>query len=259
MLPAFDIFGRTVSAYQIFAIIGILTAGIWACRTAAHRGLDDNDMIIVLLVAGGGVILGGHLLYGVTQIPYFRLFSAVRSVREFFLAIYILFGGSVFYGGLLGGTLAALLTIRAKRLPRGTYFDILTCAAPLFHAFGRVGCFLGGCCYGIESSFGFLYQHAIVESANGVRRFPVQLLEAAINLLLFLLLSRLLKRKKFEGHLACIYLLLYPVCRFFLEFLRGDAYRGFLLGLSTSQWISIILFAGAILWLTARRFRPKTS
>lgn len=77
---------------------------------------------------------------------------------------------------------------------------------------------------------------------NDVERFPVQLLEAALNLGLFFLLYYLLNKGKLKGGLFALYLGLYSVIRFLDEFLRGDAYRGFFLGLSTSQVISIILF-----------------
>lgn len=117
-------------------------------------------------------------------------------------------------------------------------------AIPLFHVFGRVGCFLGGCCYGLPSAWGFVYRYSPVAEANGVSRFPVQLVEAAWNLVLFLLLARLQRRGR--DRLLPLYLALYAPARFLLEFLRGDAYRGIFLGLSTSQWISLFLFPAAL-------------
>ena len=90
--------------------------------------------------------------------------------------------------------------------------------------------------------------------ANGVARFPVQLVEAGLNFGLFFLLWTLLRKRRLPGRLLLLYLLIYPTYRFFLEFLRGDAIRGFLLGLSTSQVISLLLLAGsALIWLRCRR------
>ena len=66
--------------------------------------------------------------------------------------------------------------------------DVAALASPLFHIFGRLGCFLSGCCFGVESSVGFVYHHCLIEEANGVSRFPVQLVEAFANLFIFLLL-----------------------------------------------------------------------
>lgn len=252
MFSGIEFLGKTISIYQICAIIGIFIAGIWACRMAAKKGLDDNDMIVVLLLCGVGAVIGSHLLYGMTQISYFSAFRQIGGVKDFFRVLYAIFGGSVFYGGLLGGALAGFLCIRKKRLALGIYSDILICAVPLFHFFGRLGCFFSGCCYGIPSEIGFIYHNAIVESANDVRRLPVQLLEAAVNFMLFFWLRHWLIRGKHAGKLVGYYLLLYPCCRFFLEFLRGDEYRGFLFGLSTSQWISLVLIICSVFLLRVK-------
>ena len=108
------------------------------------------------------------------------------------------------------------------------------------------------------------YTHLLVEAANGVRRFPVQLVEAGFNLLLFVVLAWLLKKGLCKGKLFLLYLLAYSAGRFVLEFWRGDAYRGFLFGVSTSQWISILLFVAAgcaLLWQGLRakkRMQPAS-
>ena len=102
-----------------------------------------------------------------------------------------IWGGSVFYGGLLGGILAGAVYLRRKGAALGLWASLTAPAIPLFHVFGRVGCFLGGCCYGLPSAWGFVYRYSPVAEANGVSRFPVQLVEAAWNLVLFLLLARL--------------------------------------------------------------------
>ena len=101
-------------------------------------------------------------------------------------------------------------------------------SVPLFHAFGRIGCFLVGCCYGVESSIGFTFHNSIIESANNVNRFPVQIVEALFNLILFFCLYNFFKHKKFKGYLLNIYFIFYPVFRFIIEFFRADSYRGFL-------------------------------
>ena len=90
-----------------------------------------------------------------------------------------IWGGSVFYGGLLGGILAGAVYLRRKGRPLDLWASLTAPAIPLFHVFGRVGCFLGGCCYGLPSAWGFVYRYSPVAEANGVSRFPVQLVEAA--------------------------------------------------------------------------------
>ena len=251
MVPNFSFFGKTFAIYPILALIGIFVSGIYACHTAKKRGYDDNDMIIFLLVSGIGTFLGMHLLYGITNLPMLLKLlqtpGAIDSWNSFLNFIITIFGGSVFYGGLLGGIAAGVLYGKKKKLSLSAWSDMVAPAVPLFHVFGRIGCFLGGCCYGVESTFGFVYQYSLIAEANGVTRFPIQLVEALWNLLLFLILSRLLQKNRFPGRLFCIYLLTYAPARFLLEFWRGDALRGIWLGLSTSQWISLLIIIGALL------------
>lgn len=122
-----------------------------------------------------------------------------------------IWGGSVFYGGLLGGILAGAVYLRRKGRPLDLWASLTAPAIPLFHVFGRVGCFLGGCCYGLPSAWGFVYRYSPVAEANGVSRFPVQLVEAAWNLVLFLLLARLQRRGR--DRLLPLYLALYAPAR----------------------------------------------
>ncbi len=251
MFPYITVFGRVFTLYMIMSLIGIFVAGIFMCRLTKKRGLDDNDTIVLLLFSAIGVLLGGHILYGITNIKYIPYIFSAESFKEFVNAVTLVFGGSVFYGGLLGGLLAGAITIKLKKHEFAVFSDMAAVVIPLFHAFARVGCFLSGCCYGIESKFGFtVHNNTLVEGINGVSRFPVQLLEAILNVLLFLLLwymyNRSLTSNALKGKIMPIYLLLYSVIRFFDEFLRGDEIRGFLFGLSTSQLISIILFAVSV-------------
>lgn len=262
MFPYFMLFDRMITTYFLMSLIGIFAAGLFACRLTRKRGLDDNDTIIVLLFAAIGVIAGGHILYGITN---YRLIPAVfhaETFTQFIQAVNAAFGGSVFYGGLIGGILVAYITIRLKKLDLSVFSDMLAVVIPLFHSFARVGCFLGGCCYGIESSFGFVaHGNTLVPAVNDVSRFPVQLLEAFLNLLLFFLLYYIYKKSlnntALQGKILLLYLICYPVIRFFDEFLRGDEIRGFIFGLSTSQFISIILFSVAAVWLWVLAVKEK--
>lgn len=253
MLPTFELFGKTLSTYAVTATIGILLSGFFACRRARKAGLDVNDMIMVLIWAGIGVLIGGHTLYGLTNLDMvaalFQNFDKIKTFSQFIKVTSYVLGGSVFYGGLIGAIISASLYIRRKKLPFPEFADIFAPAAPLFHTFGRIGCFLGGCCYGKECDIGFTYTNSLIPDANGVSRFPIQLLEAAFNLTLFLILFAFLRKGIFKGKLFYIYLCSYSVGRFLLEFGRGDELRGFLLCFSTSQWISICLFiiSGTIL------------
>jgi phosphatidylglycerol:prolipoprotein diacylglycerol transferase len=244
MFPFITIIGRTIGMYQIAMLAGIFAAGVYVCRLCAMNGYDDNDGIIFLLLISIGVFTGGHVLYSIVNYQIFiniiKNITNINSFKNFLNAVYLIWGGNVFYGGLLGGILAAIIIFKKK--PQYRYLlDFVVPAIPLFHFFGRIGCFLAGCCFGIESSFGFTFHQSIVGEANGVNRFPVQLLEAFINIILFFILDFFRRRNLFRQNTIYIYLLLYAIARFFIEFLRGDAYRGLIFFLSTSQVISILI------------------
>jgi phosphatidylglycerol:prolipoprotein diacylglycerol transferase len=231
-------------------LCGIFAAGIYACVITKKEGHDDNEAIVFLLITCIGVFFGGHILYGLVNyhavISFIENLSIVESFQEFRSIFIYAFGGSVFYGGLIGGIAVAFFYIR-KRDNLRYLVDIAAPAIPLFHFFGRIGCFLGGCCFGVESSFGFTITHGLIDEANGVNRFPVQLLEALFNGILFFVLAKMRKTGRFKDRLLYVYLLMYSTGRFFIEFLRGDDYRGKWLFLSTSQIISLLIFGIAII------------
>lgn len=255
MLPYFNIFGAQFSTYTICTLVGILVSGFYVCRTAKKRGQDDNDFIVFMIISAVGVLIGGHILYGITKYPIIvelitNWSKYVTNFEDFIGCLSVIFGGAVFYGGLLGGMVAGIIYGKIKKFDMNVFSDICAPMVPLFHCFGRIGCFLGGCCYGIESPIGFtVHNNELVYGLNDVNRFPVQLLEAGLNLLLFVALHYLLKNNKLKGKLFATYLICYAVIRFFDEFLRGDSYRGYWFGLSTSQLISIVIFVGAIIYI----------
>jgi phosphatidylglycerol:prolipoprotein diacylglycerol transferase len=254
MLPPFQILGKVITGYGIAVTIGLLVCFFFLTRQAKKTLGGDGDALLVLLFAGGGAFLGGHLLFGIVSLLTVGYFPTITSFDGFLRFMNDFFGGSVFYGGLICGIIAALITIKVMKLPFYPMADLLTTLIPLFHCFGRIGCFLGGCCYGIPSEIGFTFRHSIVQAANGVNRFPVQLVEAAFNLSLFFVLFSLFKREKFRGKLLFLYLSCYSVARFFLEYLRGDTVRGeWAIGLSTSQIISIALLIIGVAGLIIRK------
>lgn len=246
--------------YALCGAIGGLLAGWLFCRLLVKRGQDDNDGIFVLLFVGLGIVLGSHLLYGLINIQYWGLIFKVSSARELFSLLALLFGGGVFYGGLIGGLVCSLLYIKRKKLDAVVFSDCGAVCIPLFHAFARAGCFFAGCCYGIESEWGFASAaNPYVPEVVGVQRFPTQLLEASLNLLLFAVLFSLRNKKVLRGRMLCVYLMSYSVIRFFVEFLRGDAVRGIWLGVSTSQWISCGLFLLSTSFLLVSLRKKRTT
>ncbi|MCL2138036.1 MAG: prolipoprotein diacylglyceryl transferase [Treponema sp.] len=226
-------------------ILGLFTCSIYSCVLANRRKYNCVDLIIFIMLLLIGVLAGSRLLYAAVNykniIYVFENIDKINITGNIFDVFRFIFGGSVFYGGLIGAILAGLIIIKKNDKYR-KYIDIVTLNIPLFHFFGRIGCFLGGCCYGIPCKVGFTYTHNPIIEANGIVRFPAPLFEALFNVCLFFLLNYLFKKRKIENALIYVYLIIYSTGRFFIEFLRGDAYRGFLFGLSTSQIISIIVF-----------------
>lgn len=263
MFPIVSIFGKTVTTYALLAIAGGLLCGFLFCRRIRKRGLDDNEAIVFLLICALGSLIGGHLLYALTNLQFVPVLLAAKDPHEAIAALNLIFGGSVFYGGLLGAIAAGFAVIRIRKLNAEIYLDEMAPLVPLFHAVARVGCFLGGCCYGIACPIGFTaHGNPLVPAVNDVCRFPVQLLESLCNLILFIVLYRLLlcpkTAERLRGRFFYLYLAAYAVIRFSDEFLRGDEIRGFVLGLSTSQFISILVLIAALIgWITKRKKAAK--
>ena len=253
MFPQIEVLGYNVGSYGLLAVVGCLVSGVILAYLLKKRSLMFEDGIIFLLIVMAGVLVGGHLLYAVTNFKYIPLLSEKVEFEIWIKRLAQIFGGAVFYGGLFGGMLAGFIAGKVLHLDIKLWSDLMTPIIPVFHTFGRIGCFLAGCCYGVESEFGFIvHNNEYIPSINGVVRFPVQLLEAGCNIVLatvmFYLLSKRDGNEKLQGNLIYIYLISYGVIRFADEFLRGDEIRGFVGFLSTSQFISIIsVTASAIL------------
>ena len=246
------------------AVLGFAACFLVGSRLARRYGIDVYDFALVSIAAGIGLAIGASLLYCLTNIRL--LIGAFSHYHEIgregvWAVIKYCFSGFVFYGGFIGGGIGILAYTKYSKTMRGHrdhLLDIYAVLVPLFHAFGRVGCFFGGCCYGVESEFGFtVHNNTINPAINDVSRFPIQLVESACNLLIFLFLLWLFKKSVLENRLIYIYMLIYPVVRFITEFFRGDEIRGFFFGLSTSQWISIFLFVFALIMLPVKTKRMK--
>ncbi|WP_370767696.1 prolipoprotein diacylglyceryl transferase [Ruminococcus sp.] len=244
---------------------GFMTGlGILACflvikfiTMKRRKNIEGYRYVIIGVVGGICGFIMAHIVFAVAQheklyFVFTHLDRVFSSFTMFALYAMDIFGGMVFYGGLIGACIGAYISMKTQRLDVRSYSDTIVPCIPLFHAFGRIGCFLAGCCYGVESDFGFVYRHSLIESANGVRRLPIQLIESGENIVIFIVLLFLLCRCKNlkNGILIWIYGLIYPVLRFINEFFRGDiSERGYFGALSTSQWLSIFIFAFSLFML----------
>lgn len=264
MLPSIVLSDNiSIPLYGPVFLVGFLIAYLIALKTASKYGVGKEDLTFCTVYAGIGLLVGAKVLFFLSKLPniiinfdiYKRLFEL-----DWMAALNYAFGGLVFYGGLIGAVLGGYRYCYHFKLPFVPYTDIYAPLIPLIHGFGRIGCFLGGCCYGIEyhgfGSVQFPYNEFIPE-LDDVPRVPVQLIEAGMNFIFSGILFLLIKKKKFKpGQAMGIYLIYYTIARFLLEMLRGDKTRGEWGLFSTSQLISLILLPLGII-LIRGKWLPK--
>lgn len=176
-------------------------------------------------------------------------------------------GGFTFYGGLIGATLASWWLFKRDRFPFWKALDMAGMMVPIGLGFGRLGCLLAGCCFGAPTSSGFSLtfpgrspasdwqaREGLIDNhlLPSLPVHPTQVYESglAFAIAAFHILY-LHGRKRFDGHVFVSFLVLYGFGRFALEFLRSDDRGGFF-GLSTSQWVSLVM-VGVAVWLWRER------
>lgn len=223
----------TIYGYGLMIAIGIIAAYLNTERLAKKNGLDPDPVFNILVIGVGFGIIGAKLLYYITILD--EIIANPKLLLNFT-------EGFVVYGGIIFGILGALLYCKKKGLP---FFNYLDCAAPsiaLAQGFGRIGCFLAGCCYGtqMDSPISITFTNSSY-APNNVPLFPSQLVSSAFDFLHFFVLCALLKRNKQPGKIGAFYLVFYSIGRFIIEFFRGDLARGSVGSLSTSQFISVFV------------------
>jgi len=230
--------------------------GLALARALNRRdGRGDEDLLDLAVWIMLGAVAGARVLYVIVEWPEFWGPEAPESlVARLFGMAAVWRGGLVYYGGLAGAFATALVYLRSRRLPVWSYGDVLAPGLALGQVSGRLGCWFNGCCYGRPSgTFGVVFP-AI---GDNIPRLPTMLYESAFCLALAAFLTWFWRRKAYAGQVFWLYVLLYAVWRFGIEFLRGDAERGVLVSaaLSPSQWISLVAAAAALAMLAA--LRPK--
>ena len=244
----FALFQREIPLYGLFVMIGGVAALLVALLLIKKVNLEFFDFMCCVGFIIIGAFVGAKLLSILTSLKLIITFFVVVQPPLMEGLFMIMQSGFVFYGGLIGGLIALVLYCKVCKVSIRPYISVAAVVLPLGHAFGRVGCFFGGCCYGIEYDgwLSYTYTHAdnTVEGLIGVPRFPVQLLEACCLLILFGVILYVFLKKPNSFASTVAYIIGYSFLRFCLEFLRGDKERGGFLNVSTSQWISILLVVG---------------
>ncbi len=237
MYPEINLWGLHIQTYGVMVLIGFFVAYFVVKMRAKSVGIKTDIFYLSVWALVGGFLVA-KVLYWITVAG--RMASAIGhigstvTVGEFFKD-YIL-SGFVFYGGLIGGAAAVIWYLHDERQKVSDFINIVMPAIPLAQAFGRIGCFFAGCCYG-----------DVCITADTI--LPVQLVESACNFAIFGIMLLLLNKKQKRPMGLALYLMMYSVVRFILEFFREDTIRGNVGVLSTSQFIGIFLFVLGVLLL----------
>lgn len=222
--------GVAIGSYGLFTMLGIFTAGGLSVRAASRATLDVGATFAVLGTAVAGGLVGAWLTFGAVELA--RTGSLEPLARG---------GGMVFFGAVPGGLAAAFAMGRVLRLDVARALDLAVPGLLAGHSLGRIGCFLGGCCFGrpFDGAWSVVYTHALAPAAHpSISRHPTPLYEAAGLVLIALTLALVPPARVGSGGRAALGLALYCVLRMATELTRGDAVRGVWMGVSTSQAVA---------------------
>ena len=261
--------GLPVFGYGFMLFVAVASGGWWAARRAERQGVPGEkiwDMAFCLFLSG---IAGARVFYLVQYRD--RVFENVRTPVEFFNAVFNLSnGGIVLYGGLIAAAVAYFTFCHVHRLRPLALLDIITPSIFLGIGFGRIGCFLNGCCYGDEShlpwavqfprdsaTFGALVEKGLLspDALCTMPLHPTQIYSAIDGFVIATITAWYFTRRRRNGEVFAVGLLIYPVTRFLIEFIRGDEPGLFGTRFTISQWISAGMFLVAIgymIWLSRR-------
>ena len=215
-------------------------AGLWtATRRARRENISSETIADVVLWLMVGGILGARIVYVTT---YWKDEFAGQPLSEIFM---IQHGGLVYYGALIGSTIAGIIYIRWKKLPFWKTADVLAPSIALGNVFGRIGCLLNGCCYGRACSLPWAIRFPADNPLHPPTTpvHPTEIYDALNNLIFYLLLAWLFRRKKFDGEVFITYLVGYAIIRTIMEYFRGDYPPDQIhFGLTPGELISIPIF-----------------
>lgn len=240
----FEIGPFKVFAWGLMLAIATIIAWVGISRKFKENDLNTDYVIemIVLIVFCG--ILGGRSLY-IILYQWQDLMTSPMSVLNVSRGI----SGLIWYGSFMGGLLAFFAYVKYRSLP---FLKVIDCMAPyvaLGYAIVRVGCFLNGCCYGeaTTSIIGVVFPYV-----DQLHRYPTQLFSSALNLIIFGILIKLYPRRSFDGQVFSLYLILYALYRFIVEFFRVNT-----IYIGPFSWAQIfalgLLGIGAIMYLILQK------
>ncbi len=202
--------------YGVMVALGFVAGLFLALGRAKKEGIDENivfDIALYSMIAG---LVGGRIVEVLINFQYYRynLLDIFKIWR----------GGLTFYGGFIAAIITGMVFLYKKHVPAWKVADIFAPSIALGHAIGRIGCFFAGCCYGRPTDFflGVTFNHPASLAPLGVSVHPTQLYESFLNFVIFFLLFLYYKKKKFDGQIFSLYVIMYASVRFCIEFIRND-------------------------------------
>ena len=234
----FTIGSFTLSSYGLCAAIAALSAAWIFDLNREQAGLSENQATMLIFIGIAAGIIGARVFYVI------QFYDEIFRFRSFWKMFRIWEGGLVFFGGFILSLLCIVLYCRRQKIALMGVLDNAAPALSTAHAFGRIGCFLNGCCASTAAcslpwSVTYPAGSLGAEISGGIPVHPVQLYEALYNLLMAYPLF-LLVRKAPRGCAAGVYLTGYGLWRFFLEFIRNEPKYG---PFSAAQYIGMAIFA----------------
>lgn len=223
----------TIYTYGSMVALGFLVGMYLAIKQAKREKLSSAklmDLSVWIIISG---FAGAKIGYIFIEWNYFLL-HPLRVVFDR--------GGFVFYGGFIGAFLIAIWYIKRNKLDLWQIADIFAPSIAIAHSIARLGCFFYGCCFGrpTDSWIGITFPPESPAGLLGVPVIPTQLISSFVLFIIFCILIIVRRHRKFKGEIFWLYVLLYAVARFIIEFFRGD--RWGLVGiLSSTQFISIFM------------------
>lgn len=242
VLFSFDLFGTpiTLHSYGVLIATGAFLGYLYTAKVAKKElGIPAETIQALARVIIIAAFVGGKLFYYFEDPGFY--FSPPSNMLHNFRT------GFVFYGSMIFVIPATIWIVKKHKLPVMPMLDIVAFAGLIIHAFGRMGCFFAGCCYGLPTE-GPLYVEYTDEASVapvGQHLHPTQLYSVTLLVCIFVILYMFKRHRRFEGQLFFIYIMLYALGRSIIEVFRGDLRRGFVIEdfLSHSQFISLIMIA----------------
>lgn len=243
-----NILGKEIPSYGFMIVLGVIFANIIAYFRCKKEGLDIDKVMLFEAYGLTGAFIGAKLLYIIVSFKLIN-WSEIKSFSDMNT---LMNSGFVFYGGLIGGIIAIALASFFEKTDIREYLKKLIFLIPFAHAFGRIGCFMAGCCYGrpYDGRFAVVFPETSV-APSGVMLFPVQIVESICLFVISAVLA--LISRKHSKYIIELYFIMYAILRFIMEFFRYDSYRGAFLNISTSQWISIFVMLISIVIIIKNR------